>query len=1142
MLSFIQQGELGTNGTDSTLDIEDPVYEKFKNDALSSCTGSVVMERINGIRSPRRYSVNQRHLKNGFLYATKRYARDGSEDLDGEFVNLQFAVGVNKDESFLENHPEIKDVDTIEGGESIELYGTWKDKNRALDLATSSKWSTIQGDGYTEAGNYRCGQPSFKLTVPNEESGQTDSSYAKLVLSHYNAEPPFSYKPTLVTDYPKEGHQGGVYHVATNTVELQGYPKVDNAEKDSNIFAIYGYYPMPYFYYNSTRFPEIMENINPATRIVVVGGFDEVIYDSTGRNPQYDKQQPFKVFIFNEFGEDITERLVEGTGHYITWSCSDSLKPINTTKVFTPYGDFKENENLLGKYTTYELRDYKCIVAHTKSELPAGTEFEYNYWEEVSKNAVNKQIFEVAPPQRYETVASNDLFNSWVSVKVHYYDRQDGYTIDAEALIPINIYSNRYGSEDINGWDGKKSKVEDGYIISSKIAAGKKYEDNSFCGVTIGENFYTDTKKNEVGLFAYGRTNEKDPESWSRTAFLDAKTGRLILGSSGGSQIVLNPKIDTQDQVWSRLNGWYISGDYFYKPIGEGVPVDVTSKTDRNRYFTSLSQGDDITPSSTLLGSVGMYCPFNQKVTADDVFLWASSLNKDLGDEIIGQELKRYKRDVEEYGVLFTGDGYVIKESSEARQREKRTNILIGSRIRTSLIIQMIQHLEQEGTPLPYDGTNPDHYYNQDLFTPEQQTIENLTAKKADSEQATAEAEADLAGFESAINTYKLTYNRYRAIQEAENGGYPTNYKSNNKKKSNFYVTYGGHLHATSADIEGHLVANSGRFGNGSNKVEISIERENKKYILYNKNFYIQDIQGESNDNIEVFMKGKIMAKAGQFGSLTSDTNGDSPNTLFINYVWYHWHLPEETQKWDDTTYYRIDQQGQNQPYALYNKNFFIKYDGTVLFNGELYTQKGRIGDWVIKGSEIKSVKEEGQTNFISLKPDGLRLGTLYLNPDGSMGNTGSWWITADGNASFSKIVKMVTVDGYGFTEDGNINLASGKTMKIGDASLTANDNGFSFDGRATFTSTVLFKDNVTIDDGKILSLGGGSHLNSNELKLSDSGQIFFGTKNLETYIKEVVKTYLGGENIVTAVNPTRETIHDGDTGVTSVAVVTKRL
>lgn len=101
---------------------------------------------------------------------------------------------------------------------------------------------------------------------------------------------------------------------------------------------------------------------------------------------------------------------------------------------------------------------------------------------------------------------------------------------------PIIMLFNRYEMSNINGWDGNKTQVEDGYILSPQVGAGKKDNStNQFTGIVMGVK-QTDVKTNNnqrIGMFGFHKGVQ--------SLFLNAEDGSAILGKSGAGQIIIDP-------------------------------------------------------------------------------------------------------------------------------------------------------------------------------------------------------------------------------------------------------------------------------------------------------------------------------------------------------------------------------------------------------------------------------------------------------------------------------------------------------------------------------------------------------------------------------------------------------------------------
>lgn len=97
------------------------------------------------------------------------------------------------------------------------------------------------------------------------------------------------------------------------------------------------------------------------------------------------------------------------------------------------------------------------------------------------------------------------------------------------AYVDFAIYVglNRYGLSSLNAWDGNHIEINEdsNYILAPQIGAGMKESDNSFTGVVMGTaSTYDpdDEQEDTVGLLGYSKGKQ--------SIFLDAKTGKAVFG------------------------------------------------------------------------------------------------------------------------------------------------------------------------------------------------------------------------------------------------------------------------------------------------------------------------------------------------------------------------------------------------------------------------------------------------------------------------------------------------------------------------------------------------------------------------------------------------------------------------------------
>ena len=703
--TFTKQGELGTNGTNMALVIKDNKYEQYRSDVLSREEFSRFTYN-NGENEDiiETFYPDERHLKSTYLYATEIWDHNGESSWNlvdsfekGSFCNLKFA----------QSGTENKDHEIELGGSNIAiLNGYWAEDGEISVVDDQSKWSALfdapkSVRSQTQAGKADIyNRPSFQFQGSSVGDTVTLRLSPPANITEYDEK---YYKPMDVTyEQNSTPYAWNAFNVVQCEAQHAIKEQINPATNEPIIRKNFGYYKIPFFYYahyskdnprESTYSNVTKPGCDPARHFVITGGFDEVIYGADGGNPQYNKQNPFMFRLFDEDGNDLTTEALNSkeivindiTYGYagglnstlkIEWKCSEAFQslPIVTQNLIVPYSNYTNDQELLNKYCTYNGKTYHCIKSHTPSQRvevksasgektiynPNGSEHEFvtPYWEQVSPQ-IGNNMRSFTPPPTFDSVEADVFFSSWISVKVTYIrdyivpknkhrEEQSASTYDkyeAAALIPINMICNIYGSEEINNWDGKRVQVEDGYIISPKVAAGYKDEYNAFTGITIGTKMITNGEKGEemeTGLFGYGQYENSKLGAgrigYGQTLFMDAKTGLAAFGPRGSTQIILNPKIaSVGKESWSRIAGWYFSNNYLYKPLwaddefdSEYSYIDVTTKKmvsnfdyTKNLYDTNPPDADGV----KIPGSVGMYVPASSsaKLTADTVFLWASA-------------------------------------------------------------------------------------------------------------------------------------------------------------------------------------------------------------------------------------------------------------------------------------------------------------------------------------------------------------------------------------------------------------------------------------------------------------------------------------------------------------------------------------
>ena len=129
--------------------------------------------------------------------------------------------------------------------------------------------------------------------------------------------------------------------------------------------------------------------------------------------------------------------------------------------------------------------------------------------------------------------------------------------------VPIYMNINRYGHSALNGWDGNSIQLNANgdTILAPQIGAGKKQSsDNTFTGILMGD--VKTANSTDTGIMGY--------DHGVRSIFMDAETGKTVLGKQGAGQITIDPRNNT-----ARI----YSGNYNYSPgttAGAGMEIDLT--------------------------------------------------------------------------------------------------------------------------------------------------------------------------------------------------------------------------------------------------------------------------------------------------------------------------------------------------------------------------------------------------------------------------------------------------------------------------------------------------------------------------------------------------------------------------------------
>ena len=136
-----------------------------------------------------------------------------------------------------------------------------------------------------------------------------------------------------------------------------------------------------------------------------------------------------------------------------------------------------------------------------------------------------------------------------------------------QIIIPIHLYTNRFGHAAINGWDGNTVSIdtEGGVVLAPQIGAGDKDENNAFTGVLMGTSLLKDQDesvyKKETGLMGLSHGE--------RSFFLNSEDGSAVFGKNGSGQIKFIPADKNKEPQAIITGGSYLESE------GNGTGMEI---------------------------------------------------------------------------------------------------------------------------------------------------------------------------------------------------------------------------------------------------------------------------------------------------------------------------------------------------------------------------------------------------------------------------------------------------------------------------------------------------------------------------------------------------------------------------------------
>ena len=183
---------------------------------------------------------------------------------------------------------------------------------------------------------------------------------------------------------------------------------------------------------------------------------------------------------------------------------------------------------------------------------------------------------------------------------------------------PILVWENKYPSATLNKWNGKDIQTDDeeGTIVASGFAAGKKERDNTFTGVIIGDwsrsKMDTAVSKN-TGVYGFNH-------GAMSYAFKDDGTG--FIGKDGKGRIYLDgDKSQIYSSRWANTNapeGMLLDIDDGYIKMEKSVISYNYTWVNQNTAKTNLTTAFDTWKSTYYYYANGNYFPVEGNLTEYD--------------------------------------------------------------------------------------------------------------------------------------------------------------------------------------------------------------------------------------------------------------------------------------------------------------------------------------------------------------------------------------------------------------------------------------------------------------------------------------------------------------------------------------------
>lgn len=238
-------------------------------------------------------------------------------------------------------------------------------------------------------------------------------------------------------------------------------------------------------YYAFAGIPTVLyKNSDITVKIEKRRTLKDILYNSDGRNPMYNKNQGVFITLWKN-GAQVTDKTVK-------WKVVGGINDLNNNK----NNNNNKNDNS-ADITIMSAKDDR-----TTSSLAIDLPYD-------------------AEDKAYRVyVLPNDVYNGANCNNMVVAEIDDA----VEIRVPIHMSLNTFGLASLNQWDGNHVEINEdsNYIMAPQIGAGLKDNNNRFTGVVMGTAQTYDQQDPQVGLLGYVKGEQ--------SMFLDAEDGSASFG------------------------------------------------------------------------------------------------------------------------------------------------------------------------------------------------------------------------------------------------------------------------------------------------------------------------------------------------------------------------------------------------------------------------------------------------------------------------------------------------------------------------------------------------------------------------------------------------------------------------------------